>query len=166
MVKLFHCLDEPQVPLLDKVQKLHSPAHIPLGDGDHQPEVGLGEALAGDFIPLGHPHRQVNLLIGGKEGHPANLLKVHLHRVVNADALGVKDAFQVAVLFGGGRHLGGEVLHNLDVVVLEGVVELIHLLHVKVQLLQGVVNLLGGQLSLCLAHFDKLSDNGFLVLQQ
>ena len=49
MVKLLHGLDEAQVALLDQVQEQHAPSHIALGDGHHQPEVGLRQLLFGLF---------------------------------------------------------------------------------------------------------------------
>gem|GEM_PF-6825741 len=51
-VELLHGLDQAQVALLDQVQELHAPAHIPLGDGHHQTQVGLGQALLGPLAPL------------------------------------------------------------------------------------------------------------------
>ena len=54
-VKFFHCLDEAQVSLLDQIQKQHPPAHVTLGDGYHQTEVGLRQlllsGLAGPVLP-------------------------------------------------------------------------------------------------------------------
>ena len=47
VVELLHRLDQAQVALLDQVQEQHPAAHIPLGDGDHQAQVGLGQALLG-----------------------------------------------------------------------------------------------------------------------
>ena len=47
VVELLHRLDEAQVALLDQIQEQHAAAHIPLGDGHHQTEVGLGQLLLG-----------------------------------------------------------------------------------------------------------------------
>ena len=59
VVELLHRLDQAQVALLDQVQELHPPAHIPLGNGDHQAQVGLCQPLLGPlalfdgFLQLG-----------------------------------------------------------------------------------------------------------------
>ena len=50
VVELFHSLDQAQVALLDQIQELHAAAHIALGDGDDQTQVGLAQALFG-FSP-------------------------------------------------------------------------------------------------------------------
>ena len=54
MVEFLHRLDEAQVALLDEVQELHAAAHIPLGDGHHQTQVCLGQALLGLFALAQH----------------------------------------------------------------------------------------------------------------
>ena len=47
VVELFHGFDQAQIALLDQVKKQHTAAHIPLGNGHHQTEVGLGQLLLG-----------------------------------------------------------------------------------------------------------------------
>ena len=67
VVELLHRLDESQVALLNEVEEEHSPAHVPLGDGDHQTEVGLGQPLLGR-LPLLDGLLQRHLFLG-RSGH-------------------------------------------------------------------------------------------------
>ena len=62
----------------DEVEELHPAAHIPLGDGHHQTQVGFGKALFGGHITLRHADGQLDLLLGGKKRHPPDLLEVCL----------------------------------------------------------------------------------------
>ena len=52
VVELLHSLDEAQVALLNEVQEQHTAAHIALGEGDDQTEVGLGQVLLGPLAGL------------------------------------------------------------------------------------------------------------------
>ena len=47
VVELLNCADEAQVAFLDEVEEEHAAAHIALGDGDHQAQVGLDEGVLG-----------------------------------------------------------------------------------------------------------------------
>ena len=47
VVELLHGLDQTQIALLDQVEEQHAAAHVALGDGHHQTEVGLGQLLLG-----------------------------------------------------------------------------------------------------------------------
>ena len=52
VVEFLHGLDEAQVALLNQIQEQHAAAHIPLGNGHHQTEVGLCQLLLGGFALL------------------------------------------------------------------------------------------------------------------
>ena len=52
IIELFNGLDEAQIALLNQVQKQHTAAHIPLGNGHHQTEVRLCQLLLGAFALL------------------------------------------------------------------------------------------------------------------
>ncbi|MPM81054.1 hypothetical protein SDC9_128106 [bioreactor metagenome] len=45
VIKFFNSLNQAQIALLNEVEKQHAPAHIPFGNGNHQAQVGLGQAL-------------------------------------------------------------------------------------------------------------------------
>ena len=96
VIVLFHRLQQAQVSLLDQIQELHAPAHIALGNADHQTEICFREALSRLLIALVHAAGILNLLLGGKQRHLADLLQIHSDRVRDADAL---------------RHTQGEVIH-------------------------------------------------------
>jgi hypothetical protein len=51
VVELLRRPHEPQVPLLDEVQERQAPVPVPLGDGDHQPEVRLDQDFLGLLAP-------------------------------------------------------------------------------------------------------------------
>ena len=135
IVELLHGLYKPQIALLYQVQKLHSTAQIPLCYAHHQPEVCLGKALLRGLVPVGDTHRKVHLLLGGEQGHPAYLLQVDLHRVVDGNALaalqldfpGLNKVVLVQL------HLV-EIFDDLHPLALQGVIKFLYLLRVKVQL--------------------------------
>ena len=112
VVELLHRADETEVALLNEIQKQHAAAHIALGNGDHQAQIGLDELLLGvqahlldaaeaallaaiqfhavglgalQLLGGGHTgldlHGQIDFLGGGEQGHLADLLEVHAHRV-------------------------------------------------------------------------------------
>ena len=103
IVKLLHCLNQTQIALLNQVQELHATAHIPLGDGHHQPQIGLSQPLPGPF-PLFNGLLQLN----------AQLLRDLLPRLLQLVQLGLG-------LVAGGHGLGqlhllfgGEQIHLAD----------------------------------------------------
>ena len=163
VVEFFHRLDKAQIALLDEIQELHAAAHIPLGNGNHQTQICLGKPLFGGHIALRHPDGQLDLLLGGKQRHPADLLEVHLYRVIDADAVGAQHALQLLIA-GRGYALAAVVLHDLDIVRLEGIIQLVHLFHIVVQLLQRVADLLSGQAALLLTAFQQLLEYLFFIL--
>src|SRR5699024_4204680 len=55
VVELLHRADQAQVALLDQVQEQHAAAGIALGQGDHEPEVGLQEVVLRPPSVLGDP---------------------------------------------------------------------------------------------------------------
>ena len=87
IIELLHCLDKSQVSFLDQIQEQHPPAHIALGNADHQTKIGLRQPLLGPLVAIRHPLGKFYFLIGGKKRHLADLLKVHPHRIFNADAV-------------------------------------------------------------------------------
>ena len=64
---------------------------------------------------------QLCFFVGGKERHPPDLLEVHLYRVIDADAVGAQHAFQLLIA-GRGDAFAAVILHDLDVIRLEGIV--------------------------------------------
>ncbi len=138
VVKLFHRLQQPNIALLDQIQEGHAPPHIPLGDADHEAEVGLGELAPGAIallrlalevahqlirqvavmgqaaarlIAADHGFGQRHLLIAGQEWDLADLAQIHAHGVV----AGIKGLPQVteSILLLLGLHLffdGAQIL--------------------------------------------------------
>ena len=109
-----------------------------------------------------HGLGQIDLLIRGQQGDLADLLQIHPHRIVDGEAVhqgvGVHQLLflHLGDLLGGGlvirqvrqqRVIGADV----DVQCLQGVVELVHLVALQVQIVHGVHQLRGVQLSLFLA---------------
>src|SRR5690606_30433733 len=52
VLEFVHRLHQADVPLLDQVEELQAAVGVLLGDGDHQPQVGLDEFLLGALGPL------------------------------------------------------------------------------------------------------------------
>jgi len=64
VVELFYRLDQPQIPLLDQIQKEHPTAYIALSDGDHQTEVGLCQPLFAVLAVAHLPLQRLDVLWG------------------------------------------------------------------------------------------------------
>ena len=205
VVELLHGLDEAKIALLDEVQEEHPPAHIALGNGDHETQIGLrqfllgtlallvdlaelGLLLGGDlrglavfalllqliqsglgFGPGGHGLGQDDLLIRVQQGDLADLLQVHADGIVDGEAVdegvGVHQLLflHLGDLLGGGLLVGKiwqDVLirGDVDVQGLQGVVDLVHLLALEIQVIQGLHQLAGVQLSLLLALGQKVPE--------
>ena len=206
VVELLHRLDQAQIALLDQIQEQHAPAHIPLGDGYHQAQVGLGQALLGRLTPLqqaaqlllvllgdgallsrlagllqlgqlllggvagAHILGQLDLLVGGEQVHLADLLQIHAHGVVNAEGVHQRvgiydlllgDLLDVAQILQLRAHVVGQlgeivIPHRVDAQVLQGVVDLVHLVAFQGHVLQHVHQLTGRQLAVLLALFNQL----------
>ena len=82
VVELVHGPDQARVALLDQIQDVQAAAGILLRNGDHQPEVGLGELVLGVFVALRHPGGQLLLLLRGQQPDLSDLLEIHPHRIV------------------------------------------------------------------------------------
>ena len=53
VVELLHGPDQAEVALLDQVEEQHPPAHVPLGDRDHEAQVRLDQLPLGELaVPL------------------------------------------------------------------------------------------------------------------
>ena len=170
MVELLHRLDQAQVALLDQVEELHPPAHIPLGNAHHQAQVGLSQTLFGGGVALGHALGQLDFLLAGEQRHPADLLQIDLHRVVDVDAVHKGEVQRVIIVVA--VHIqvvdvvvqGGALLDDLDVLPFQHAVELVHLLHIVVELFQGIGDVLGGEFSLRFAGLQQVGDHIFLIV--
>ena len=51
VVELLDGADEAEVALLDEVEERHAAAHVALGDGDHQAQVGLDQLRLAAMSP-------------------------------------------------------------------------------------------------------------------
>ena len=45
IIEFFHCLDQPEIAFLDKIQKKHSSAHISFGYADHKTQIGFRQTF-------------------------------------------------------------------------------------------------------------------------
>ncbi len=151
VVKLFHRLDQSQIPFLNQIQKKHSAAHITLCDTDHQTQVGFRKTLLGFLVPLFHPLCQFDLFLCGKQGNLADLFQVHPHRVLQADAVRNR---QIQVL-----HIHIIFVRQDDII---AYLIIRNPEHIHIVLLQYIQNLL--ELFLFQRHVrEKIID--FLILQ-
>ena len=91
VVELLHRFDQAQIALLDQVQKLHPAAHIPLGDGHHQTQVGLGQALLGPLALLNSPVELSPDFIWDLLASGLQLLQLGLGGVARVHSLGQLD---------------------------------------------------------------------------
>ena len=81
-VKLVYRANETCVALLNKIQNMQPSAGIFLGDGNHQPEVCLGQLVFRFLIAIGDALGKLHFLIGGKQPHLADFFQIHPNRVV------------------------------------------------------------------------------------
>ncbi len=57
---------------LDKVEEQHAAAHVPLGDGHHQAQVGFGQLFLGFLVALLHALGDFDFFLGGQKRYPAD----------------------------------------------------------------------------------------------
>ena len=186
-IEFLYRFDQAQIPFLNQIEEKHAPAHIALGDADHQTQIGLHKTLFGVLVAFLHPLCQLHLFLGGKQRNTADFLQVHADRVVDANAFRHAEVdFHLALSSDGlvnvdVFHIG--ILIQLDqlhrVVRLDfnthrrqGLVNIIYLLRRQLQILKSVHNLSIGQdaalfpLSHQLFHFfDFYLLRIFFVLQ-
>ena len=116
VVELLHRPDQAEVPLLDQVEEAQPTADVALGDGHHQPQVGLDQPLfraqplgreqgqlgppgaaagqaSGQFLVCEQPGldrlRELDLVFGREQWHPADLAQVDPHEVAGDRAPGL-----------------------------------------------------------------------------
>src|SRR5919112_3601883 len=77
MVELLGRPYEPEVALLDEIEKRNTAITILLGDGDDEPQVGLDETVFGPLTSAGNTLGEPYLVSVGEEGHPSYLREVH-----------------------------------------------------------------------------------------
>ena len=88
IIELLHGLNQAHIALLNQIQQLHAPAHVPLGNGHHQPQIGFGHLMAGFLVAVGHALGQLQLLFLGQQRNFADFLQIHAHGVVQLEGLG------------------------------------------------------------------------------
>ncbi len=149
VVELVNRFDEPEVPLLNQIEELHSPADITLGDADNEAQVRLGEPLFGPHIVLRYPNREFDFLLGCQKGHPADFLEVNLDGVIhgrvflNARHIRRFRDFQIKrqTLQSG----VAEVIDNLYALAFNDIIQLIKFLDIVIHLHNDGVDFLRGQ---------------------
>ena len=141
-LKLLRCLHQAEVPLLDEVQERQSPAHIALCHRHHQPQVRLAQGAAGLFVPGLRGSGKVGFLLRRQQRHPADLLQIGLHRVVQRHALGRKLVLQLADLPLVQRQQLAVSFRQMHAPGLQRGVQFVQLRHVKVPFVHGTAELL------------------------
>ena len=88
VIKLFHCLDQTQIALLDQIQKKHPPPHISLGNTHHKTQIRLRKTLFRVGVTLFHLLCQLYFLVSRQQWHLADLFQIHADRILNAHPVG------------------------------------------------------------------------------
>ena len=83
-VELLHGADEPDRALLDQIQEAEALAAVPLGDGDHEPQVRLDHAALGRHVAGLDALGQLDLLDLREQGIAPDLVQEALERVRGA----------------------------------------------------------------------------------
>ena len=81
VVEFLDRADQPQIPLLDKVEEAHAVGVVPLGDGNYQPQVGFRKLVLGADVASLDAFGQGDFLLGGQQLDAADLLEIHPHRI-------------------------------------------------------------------------------------
>src|SRR5215203_2997028 len=89
MVELLGRPYEPEVALLDEVEKRDAAVAVLLGDRDHEPQIRLHKTVLGPLASAGYAFGELYLISVGKERHPPYLGEVHPDRIARCD--GVRD---------------------------------------------------------------------------
>ena len=172
VVELIHGLDESEVAFLDEVEELHTAADIALRDADDQSQVGLGQFLLRLFIALRNTDGEFDLLFRREQGDPADLFEIDLDGVVHRRVLGGVRGIDLAGLLGTAddievQRIEGrvtEVVDDLDVVALEGIVELVELIDLKVQFDNGGIDVVRAQFACGTTFFNEAIDYLLLLV--
>src|SRR5918994_7530990 len=77
MVELLGGSDEAEVPLLDKIQERDPTVTVLLGDGDHEPQVGLNETILAPLVAAGDTFGEAYLVGVRQEPYAPDLRQVH-----------------------------------------------------------------------------------------
>ena len=143
VVKLVHRLNQAQVALLNQVQKQHAAAHIALGDGHHQTQVGFGQLFLGFLVAFLHALGDFNFLLGAQQGNLADFLQVHTHRIVDTDAFGHAQVnlFRLDDFV---RHHGVKLVHHVYAHAVQRFVNFVHLVGIDFQIHHLVGNVILG----------------------
>ena len=104
---------------------------------------------------------------GGEQRHAADLFQVDLDGVVDGNALCREGILKIIhAVLGQGAGIRSSVIrlvvHDLDAVAFQRLVQLFQLVDVKGALLQRVVDLVGGELAGAAAVLDQVANNVFL----
>ena len=168
VVKFLHRFDQTQVAFLNQIQKLHPASNISFCNADNQSKVRFRKTLSGIRVPLCHPLCQLDLLLGSQQRHATDFLQIHLDRVVDTDALNRQQCIVILVVFAIkilAVQIGQvDVVHDVDVQRFQCVIQLVHLFHIEIQLLQRIVDLSCCQLAIGFSAFDQAADHCLFVL--
>ena len=172
MVKLLNRLDQAEVALLNEVKELHSAAHIPFSNGNDETKVCLTQALLSLFALFAaclNGKSKVDFLLRSEQRDAANLFKVDLNRVINGDAIVGQRILEIihAVLSQVSRlgsDIGHVLVHYLDAVGFQLLIELFHLFHINAAaaFLHGVTDFSAGQFADAASLVDQSADGIFL----
>jgi hypothetical protein len=151
IVELLDRADEAQVALLDEVEEEHAAAHVALGDGDHEAQVGLDQLALGLHVAALDALGQRDLFLGREQWHLADLLEVHAHGVVGRRLhreveLGDDLLFGLGLLPVRPRRL--VALEDVDPEVVEEDEDVVDLVGRQIDVLQRVVHVVGVQVAL------------------
>ena len=171
MVKLFNRFDQTQVTFLDQVQELHAAAHIALCNGNYQTQVGFAQALLGAFAVLAaflDIQGQLHFLIGGQQGHAADLFQVNLNGVIDGNAVRgngiLKVIHPLLAHIGHSGHISGVIIHHFNAVAFQLFIQLFHLLRVNntAAFFHSVTDFGAGQFACTAALFNQVANRIFL----
>ena len=166
VVELFYRLQQTQIALLNQIQKLHTSAHVLLGDADNQTQICFGQPLFRIAVALCHTLCQLGFLVRREQRHTADFFQINFNRVVNGDALCGKGHLQIV------RHvevivvqhvISNRVVYNLNIQLFTAADNGGELIGVEVQFVQYIGDFLGGQFSGCFALFHQCINGHFFL---
>ena len=139
VVELLDRFDEAEIALLYEIEEQHAPADIALGNTHDEAQVRLCQFLLRFFVSRFHAFGEGNFLIRRKEGHATNLLQIHAHGIIDADALRDTEIdihFFLRLILVYLRLCTVRIIHNLDALVAERLVKVVDFIRREFLLLQ------------------------------
>ena len=87
IIKLFYCLNQSQISLLNQVKEQHATTNISFCNTYYQTQVCFCQSLLCLLVPICHSFGQFNFFFCRQKRHLSNFLQIHTYRIFNTDSI-------------------------------------------------------------------------------